>query len=144
MSDETTTGASTATGEPGTPQPAMPTPSQPAAPAAADGPPAAAGDSPASAGNGPAGSGAPGTGAPRRRRRGSRGGRNRRKPASSTAGTEGRGPGPFAGPVPAGHDYNDEAADRGLTTEDVAEEAREEAGLVGVGRPRIGDSRPAP
>jgi ribonuclease E len=60
-----------------------------------------------------------------------------------------------------GHDYTDEAADRGMTTDDVAETAREEAGLTqpapasapGEGqapaapassKPRIGDSRPAP
>ena len=47
------------------------------------------------------------------------------------------------------HDYTDAAADRGLTTDDVADVAREEAGLpaapvVPPSRPRIGDTRPAP
>src|SRR5581483_8251939 len=43
-----------------------------------------------------------------------------------------------------GHDYTDAAADRGLTTEDLAAEALEDAGLTEAARPRIGDSRPAP
>jgi ribonuclease E len=83
----------------------------------------------------------------KRRRRGSRGGRNRRKPA--TAGTA------------RGDDYHDAAADRGLTTEDVAADALEDAGLrrppdgevphdtargasTPAARPKIGDTRPAP
>jgi ribonuclease E len=87
----------------------------------------------------------------RRRRRGSRGGRNRRKP----------GTGPGAGADDAedldldtdadaddelalAEDYTDASADRGLTTDDVAEVALEEAGLTHTPRPRIGDSRPAP
>ena len=41
-------------------------------------------------------------------------------------------------------DYTDASADRGLTTEDVAEVALEEAGIGHTPRPRIGDSRPAP
>jgi ribonuclease E len=93
----------------------------------------------------------------RRRRRGSRGGRNRRKPASRTTA-------PSADDLSAGDgitadDHTDAAADRGLTTEDVAAEAKEEAGLAssptttdatadeGPGtaeRPKIGDRRPAP
>jgi ribonuclease E len=95
----------------------------------------------------------------RRRRRGSRGGRNRRKP--------GTGPGAGAGGVAddvdddddvedleaevdaddelaVAQDYTDASADRGLTTDDVAEVALEEAGLTHTPRPRIGDSRPAP
>jgi ribonuclease E len=99
----------------------------------------------------------------KRRRRGSRGGRNRRKP--STAG------GPVTG-EDADDDLDDDAdegeeedpdrrtddharEDRGLTTDDLAETAMEDAGLraprVGdtrpappPGKPRIGDSRPAP
>ncbi|MGH9050716.1 MAG: Rne/Rng family ribonuclease [Acidimicrobiia bacterium] len=75
----------------------------------------------------------PGDGQPRRRRRrGSRGGRNRKKPAART---------------PSGDDHTAAAADRGLTTEDVAAEAKEEAGLTGEPvptRPKIGDTRPAP
>ena len=62
----------------------------------------------------------------RRRRRGSRGGRNRRKPGT---GVEGAGD---AAAVDEnddeernlGHDYNDAAADRGLTTDDVADVRR--------------------
>ena len=41
-------------------------------------------------------------------------------------------------------DYTDASADRGLTTDDVAEVALEEAGISHTPRPRIGDSRPAP
>ncbi len=67
--------------------------------------------------------------APRpRRRRGSRGGRNRRKkPAAVTTGSEESGLDASDEYVP--HDYTDAAADRGLTTDDVADVAREEAGL---------------
>jgi ribonuclease E len=93
--------------------------------------------------------GAPAAPARRRRRRGSRGGRNRRKPAVTAV----------------GDDYHDARADRGLTTEDLAADALEEAGLrrppagevahagdeshaggapEAAGRPKIGDSRPAP
>jgi ribonuclease E len=80
-----------------------------------------------------AGASGPGDGQPRRRRRrGSRGGRNRNKPAALT---------------PSGDDHTAAAADRGLTTDDVAAEAKEEAGLSGEPaptRPKIGDTRPAP
>ncbi len=89
----------------------------------------------------------------RRRRRGSRGGRNRRKPAT-TAGTavDDGAADDSAGP---GDDYTDAAADRGLTTDDVAAVARTESGLEdgdtqrdtaspAPGRPKIGDTRPAP
>ena len=86
----------------------------------------------------------PGTGAPRRRRRGSRGGRNRRKPSGSGAGATGAPSDQDAGPEEP-HDYTDARADRGLTTDDVAVEAREEAGLAdATATPRIGDRRPAP
>ncbi|HEU5308676.1 MAG TPA: Rne/Rng family ribonuclease [Acidimicrobiia bacterium] len=106
------------------------------------------------------------TGAPkRRRRRGSRGGRNRRKPgtgaggangangangaaagASSDAGRGDDGVDDELGDEPhVGHDYTDEAADRGMTTDDVAETAREEAGLTGAARaPESDQRRPAP
>src|SRR6266536_5155964 len=71
--------------------------------------------------------------APRRRRRGSRGGRNRKKKPAAVVGN-GSSPEPGLAPPLAdelvGHDYTDAMADRGLTTEDVAEVAREEAGLV--------------
>jgi ribonuclease E len=91
----------------------------------------------------------------RRRRRGSRGGRNRRKPKTA--------PAPAGAAAEdaseAGEDYTDAPADRGLTTEDVAADAREEAGLAeaeagavtpdaadapAAAKPRIGDTRPAP
>jgi ribonuclease E len=87
--------------------------------------------------------GAAGDGAPRRRRRrGSRGGRNRRKPGADTNGAGGESD-DADDDSPAGEDYTDAAADRGLTTDDVAEVAREESGLR-PSAPRIGDSRPAP
>ena len=89
----------------------------------------------------------------RRRRRGSRGGRNRRKPKTAAA-PEGAA---AKDPAEAGEDYTDAAADRGLTTEDVAADARVEAGLAEAepgavtaadapssAKPKIGDSRPAP
>jgi ribonuclease E len=99
-------------------------------------------------------SGSGGGGAPRRRRRrGSRGGRNRRKPKTTAA------PAGAAAkdPADAGEDYTDAAADRGMTSEDVAADARVEAGLADAEpgavtaadtqsppKPKIGDSRPAP
>jgi ribonuclease E len=99
-------------------------------------------------------SAAGGGGTPRRRRRrGSRGGRNRRKPKAAAA-PEGAA---AKDPADAGEDYTDAAADRGMTTEDVAADARVEAGLADAepgavtateapapGTPKIGDSRPAP
>src|SRR5262245_46662527 len=71
-----------------------------------------------------------------RRRRGSRGGRNRKKkPAAVTAdGT----PAPAGAPTGADddefvpHDTTDPTADRGLTTDDIADAAREDAGLPPV------------
>jgi ribonuclease E len=113
-------------------------------------------------------------GAARKRRRGSRGGRNRKRPAGSGAGGEGAtggdggngtgrdrpaanaraGGGGASGadrtPRQAGERRDERAAaDRGLTTEDVAAEARSEAGIgasvpADVVKPRIGDTRPAP
>jgi ribonuclease E len=104
-------------------------------------------------------------GAPKRRRRGSRGGRNRRKPASART-DEGAAKAATAGgggaAKPAGAkdraDESDEPgdwgraeADRGLTSDDVAAEAREDAGIAAdaeavaaAPKPKIGDSRPAP
>jgi ribonuclease E len=92
----------------------------------------------------------------KRRRRGSRGGRNRRPAGAAAAnggadGGAGRGSDAPSGP-PAraagsdeqddtrGHDEN-AAADRGLTTDDLAETAMEDAGLRS---PRVGDTRPVP
>ena len=90
----------------------------------------------------------------RRRRRGSRGGRNRRRSGS------GARPAPTVAADEAtkedGDDYTDAPADRGLTSDDIAAEARVEAGLVDDGakpemggvrpapKPKIGDTRPAP
>jgi len=47
----------------------------------------------------------------------------------------------------AGEDWTDPAADRGLTADDIAADAREDAGLAEstpASKPRIGDTRPAP
>jgi ribonuclease E len=105
-----------------------------------------------------------GTGPKKRRRRGSRGGRGRKKPGPGTAAGGGAGSTradddderDVAGidddggddvdiAVAGGEDWTDEAADRGLTSEDVGDEARADAGLpTSDERPRIGDSRPAP
>jgi ribonuclease E len=75
----------------------------------------------------------------KRRRRGSRGGRNRRKPAAARQ---------TAAEDALGEDWSDPAADRGLTAEDLAADAREDAGLPATtptaARPKIGDTRPAP
>jgi ribonuclease E len=87
----------------------------------------------------------------RRRRRGSRGGRNRRKPKTAAAPTGAEA----KDPAEAAEDYTDASADRGLTTEDVAADARVEAGLAEAepgavtapdtsSKPKIGDTRPAP
>jgi len=103
---------------------------------------------------GDGGTAASGGGPPRRRRRrGSRGGRNRRKPKSAAA-PDGAA---AKDQSEAGEDYTDAAADRGMTTEDVAADAREEAGLAesepgaitadeapAREKPKIGDTRPAP
>jgi ribonuclease E len=102
----------------------------------------------------------------KRRRRGSRGGRNRRPSTGpggspndgpSAGGSSDGGPDDSDGDARRGHDEN-AGADRGLTTDDLAEIAMEDAGLknprVGetrpvpktpppAGKPRIGDSRPA-
>jgi ribonuclease E len=109
-----------------------------------------------------AGTATDGTGAPRRRRRGSRGGRNRRKPAGANgagAGAASTGDDARAAGGPdtdAPGDWRDAAADRGLTSDDVAADAREDAGLsdrgtaddrattAGAEKPKIGDTRPAP
>ena len=91
-------------------------------------------------------------GTPRkRRRRGSRGGKNRRKkPAgAASASSDDAGADHVEAVDTRNEDWNDPGVDRGLTTEDAAEEAKTEAGLSDprpgeVVKPRIGDSRPAP
>src|ERR671910_394260 len=137
MSDDTPTEARPASGD----QPANPAPAE------------AAGDpteskSAASGGRTNAG------GTPRRRRRrGSRGGRNRRKPKTAAAPERAAA----KDPAEAAEDYTDAAADRGMTTEDVAADARVEAGLADAepgavtapdgsspSKPKIGETRPAP
>jgi ribonuclease E len=91
-----------------------------------------------------------------RRRRGSRGGRNRKKKPAAVSADGTPAPAGTTTVVPADDDRfvpdddTDAAADRGLTTDDVADVAREDAGLPPVtpmappSRPKIGDSRPAP
>jgi ribonuclease E len=148
MSDETTREAP---GAPTQPTSSPPDPTPPSNEASADAGP-----------EGPTEGGS--TGQPRRRRRGSRGGRNRKKPATTGATTA------AANGQPADADFDDDddeldlpdseydaGVDRGLTTEDIAADALEDAGLdapaarprVGdrapeTARPKIGDSRPAP
>jgi ribonuclease E len=101
-----------------------------------------------------------------RRRRGSRGGRNRKRPAGSGSTASPSAPNGAAnvdddtdpvedaaadaprvatGRPQRGHDWNDADADGGYTDDDALIEAREEAGLPEAGsRPQIGDRRPAP
>jgi ribonuclease E len=94
-------------------------------------------------------------GAPRRRRRGSRGGRNRRKPGSGGTNASASAGASNDEPTDEPGDWRDAAADRGLTSDDVAAEAREDAELGADAaaptarpsapeRPKIGDTRPAP
>ncbi len=85
--------------------------------------------------------------AKKRRRRGSRGGRGRKKPGTGTGGGAGIARSEDNEDDEVGGDWTDAAADRGLTSEDLADDALEDAGLAprgNGGRPRIGDSRPAP
>src|SRR6266545_1857728 len=140
MSDDTSAEARTASGE------------HDASAASAEGADNPTGSNKPVTGDG--GTAASGGGPPRRRRRrGSRGGRNRRKPKSA-AGPDGAA---AKDQSEAGEDYTDAAADRGMTTEDVAADAREEAGLAesepgtvtadeapAREKPKIGDTRPAP
>ena len=89
---------------------------------------------------GPQPEGTPGS-VPRKRRRGSRGGRNRKKPAGG-ASTPSANRGAVEPDTEDRRGHDDHAAeDRGLTTDDVAEAAMEDAGLR---PPRVGDTRPAP
>jgi ribonuclease E len=110
----------------------------PAAGTTASAEPGAPGDEPGSDGAAPK----------KRRRRGSRGGRGRKRPGATTATAAAGGGDDVDTAVPGGDDWTAEAADRGLTSEDLGDEAREEAGLPsrrnGGPRPQIGDSRPAP
>ncbi|MGB2758069.1 MAG: Rne/Rng family ribonuclease [Acidimicrobiia bacterium] len=95
------------------------------------------------------------------RKRGSRGGKNRsrsgNRPATSPSdrAADDRAPGVDRERQP--QSWNDASADRGLTSEDLAADAREDAGIPSGGpharltttpppppRPKVGDSRPAP
>jgi ribonuclease E len=167
MSDETTPEATVASGAAGTPAATTPT-AVPAAPRPRSEPAAGDGggesstittpDTPDTTSDTPdtldasdsADPTSPGGPPKRRRRRGSRGGRNRRKPGTGAGtGPVDNGDGATASDDDdddsgVGHDYTDPAADRGLTTDDVAEVALEEAGLAHTPRPKVGDSRPAP
>ena len=104
--------------------------------------------------------GAPGANgeAPRKkRRRGTRGGQRRKKPAGAGGAGGARSSGGADTDDPddtdddnesmsGSEDWTAESADRGLTDDDIGEQAREDAGLTrpAVSRPKIGDSRPAP
>ena len=167
MSDEHTDTVSRAPGGPETASP-NPTPAPDPTPVAPSTAPSAGAPEPEL---GP-------DGAPKkRRRRGSRGGRNRRKPGTGQGGQNQGGPnqsgqnqggnrGPNrSAPKPSDdhervpEEYTDVEADRGLTSEDLAADAMEDAGLSpatrpvgdapssagpGAVRPQIGDTRPAP
>jgi ribonuclease E len=89
----------------------------------------------------------------KRRRRGSRGGRGRKKPGTATG--TGAASTSDDSRVSGGEDWTDAAADRGLTSEDAGDQAREDAGLTERGAvdapraprpqaapPRVGDTRP--
>jgi len=99
-------------------------------------------------GNGPSGNktsgneasgGTTADGAPKkRRRRGSRGGRGRKKPGTGAAGGSAVGTidgGPVDEPdapdtMEGSEDWTSAEADRGLTADDIAEQARDDAGLA--------------
>jgi ribonuclease E len=115
------------------PTPAAGTDPSASASAGADPAPGAEADRPAG------GEGQPGANPARKRRRGSRGGRNRKKPGAG-AGAATRAD--ADGDDEPGRGSNERAAaERGLTTEDLAESAMEDAGLRA---PRVGDTRPVP
>src|SRR6516164_8314333 len=73
----------------------------------------------------------------KKRRRGSRGGRGRKRPNKLVANTTEES-------LEGSEDWSSEEADRGLTDDDIAEQAREDAGIAPTRTPRVGDSRPAP
>ena len=101
----------------------------------------------------------------KRRRRGSRGGRGRKKPGTGTGAAGGAGgnatdddSSDVADPIGGSEDWTSAEADRGLTDDDIGEQAREDAGLVEkparaaapraprpeiAPKPRVGDTRPA-
>jgi ribonuclease E len=164
--EDETSNATTA----GEPAPEVNAPPADAATSDATGAPAASDETKADgarpAGNGSAPALNPDGTPKKKRRRGSRGGRNRKKPGQGANAAEGGGqgqrtqggqqqrkpiperrsePGDDAPRVGGGEDWNDAAADRGLTDDDIALSAMEDAGLPTRGeRPKIGDSRPSP
>lgn len=86
----------------------------------------------------------PRSGSPRRR--GRRGGRNRNR-SSATRSNPGTSAPESNDALPATDiegDWRSPEADRGLTSDDIAADAREDAGLTSSNKPKIGDSRPAP
>jgi len=95
-----------------------------------------ASDGPASAEVGGNGQAAP----KKKRRRGSRGGRGRKKPNAGAKPAAAAGD-PEEDEMSGSEDWSGAAADRGLTDDDIADQAREDAGIV-TARPKVGDSRP--
>ncbi len=89
--------------------------------------------------------GANGQAAPKKkRRRGSRGGRGRKKPNAGAKPAAGTGADSDSEPdeMSGSEDWSGAEADRGLTDDDIAEQAREDAGIA-PSRPKVGDSRPS-
>jgi ribonuclease E len=77
----------------------------------------------------------------KKRRRGSRGGRGRKKPNAGPKPTDAATE-TDDGEMSGSEDWSGAEADRGLTDEDIAERAREDAGIA-PSRPKVGDSRPS-
>src|SRR4051812_48522642 len=96
----------------------------------------------------------------KRRRRGSRSGRGRKKPGTTNAGgqTAIRAPAGDGPSMSGSEDWSAADADRGLTDDDIGEQAREDAGIAkpasgrvqrapaakpdAAAKPRVGDTRP--
>jgi ribonuclease E len=74
----------------------------------------------------------------KKRRRGSRGGKGRKRPNRPAATTTNES-------LEGSEDWSSEEADRGLTDDDIAEQAREDAGIAPARpQPQVGDRRPGP
>ncbi len=121
-------------GSPATPTPA--TPSNEAEPSNSSEPST---DSTTSSAGTPPRSGSP-------RRRGRRGGRNRNRSSATPSNAGARASESNDTPLDTDieGDWRSPEADRGLTSDDIATDAREDAGLISSDKPKIGDSRPAP
>src|SRR5258705_2017080 len=149
--------------EPGGAGAASPTPTtEPKEPAPGAGEPTSNGATDNGSTGNEASSGTTTDGAPKkRRRRGSRGGRGRKKPGTGAAEGRAANGGNANGGAPAdepdamegSEDWTSAEADRGLTDDDIAEQARDDAGLAPApapaaprrdtpAKPRVGDSRP--